>query len=267
MRKIAVSNEKGGTGKTTTAVTLAHGLVLSGNGKRDVRTLLIDLDAQGNTRRALGVGDIGLTIADVLLGRSSWTDAIIEVRPNLHLIPSGPELAEAKEELLDRLTLESSARLRRGEKVTADPNRFLADVLGNVAGYDYLILDCAPSRDVLNRNALYLANEVIMPVSVDYLASVGAGQHTASIVDAQNAGQKIRLAYVLPTFYDARRILAREVLADLQSFYGQVVSEPIPVNVSLAEAPSFGQTIFEYAPKSTGAAAYGAFVERVRADG
>jgi len=261
MRRIAVSNEKGGTGKTTTAANLAHGLAIAGR-----RVLLVDLDSQGNGKRALGVNGAGYTIADVLLRQARWQDAIIAARENLDFIASGPDLADAKDRLIAEATVDTMMAQRKGQQATVDSTQFLARTLGDVTGYDYLILDCAPSRDVLTMNTIHFANEVMMPVSVDFLASVGAGQHTGSIVEAQQAGADVTIRYVLPTFYDSRRILSQEILSELKATFGKVVADPIPVNVSLAEAPSWGQTIFEYSPNSTGAAAYAKLVERVLSD-
>jgi len=262
MRKLAVSNEKGGTGKTTTATSLAHGLAMAGK-----RVLLIDLDAQGNARRALGVAGTGRTMAEVLLGKCSWQDATITARPDLDFIPSGPDLATAKDDLIAEAAARGAVALMRGRQVDVEATQFVGRALRDVVGYDYLLFDCAPSRDVLSASVTRFVNEILMPVSVDYLASVGAGQHTASVLEAQQAGADVRIAYVLPTFYDNRRTLARAILAELQETFGKVVAEPIPVNVALAEAPSWGKTIFEYAPRSSGAVAYSQFVERVLADG
>jgi chromosome partitioning protein len=258
MRRLAVSNEKGGTGKTTTATNLAHGLALAGR-----RVLLVDLDSQGNARRALGMSGTGRTIADVLLGACSWRDAVTTARLGLDFIPSGPDLADAKDELIAKAAADGVIATMRGRHVDADATQFVGRALRD----DYLVFDCAPSRDVLNANVTRFVGEVLIPVSVDYLASVGAGQHTASILEAQRGGADVRIAYVLPTFFDGRRLLSREILAELQKVFGRAVAEPIPVNVALAEAPSFGKTIFEYAPKSTGADAYSKPVERVLRNG
>lgn len=261
MRKFALSNEKGGVGKTTSAVNLAHGLAIRGG-----RVILIDADSQGNSAPSLGIAEFDNSLAEVLMGECSWEDAVVEVRPGLDLLPSGPRLADVKDELLARLAAENVVAMSKGRLVTAD-NNFLSRALNGVSGYDYLIIDCAPSRDILNTNALRFVNEILMPVSVDYLATVGAGQHMMAIRDAQDAGADVKISYVIPTFYDRRTIKSGEILSELQSFFGKAVTEPIPVNVSLAEAPSFGQTIFEYAPKSSGAGAYTILVERVYNDG
>lgn len=261
MRKICASNEKGGVGKTTSAINLSHGLALRGS-----RILLIDTDSQGNCAPALGIEDIEYTLAEVLLGECSWEQAVITARAGFDLIPSGPRLAETKDQLIAQLAAETVVAMSQGRQSVRD-NNFLARSLSSISEYDYLIIDCAPSRDILNANALRFAHEVLMPVSVDYLATVGAGQHMMAIRDAQEAGMDVKIAYVVPTFYDQRTIKSKEILAELQSFFSTSVTNVIPINVSLAEAPSFGQTIFEYAPRSTGATAYAQLVERVASDG
>jgi len=232
MRKFAISNEKGGVGKTTSAVNLAHGLAMQGK-----RVILIDADSQGNSAPSLGIAEFDNSLAEVLLGECSWQEAVIEARPGLDLLPSGPRLADAKDALVARLAAENVVALSKGRQTALD-NNFLARGLNSVNGYDYLIIDCAPSRDILNTNALRFVNEVLMPVSVDYLAAVGAGQHLMAIRDAQDAGADVKIAYVIPTFYDRRTIKSDEILSELQAFFGDVVTNPIPVNVSLAEAPS-----------------------------
>lgn len=260
MRIICASNEKGGVGKTTTAVNLGHGLALRGHA-----VLIVDTDAQGNCAPSLGIEAAENTLAEVLLGKCTWQEAIIEVRPRFHLLASGPRLAESKDQLIT-LTATKAALASVDGQIVHPPN-YLRDNLTALDEFDYVIIDCAPSRDIINKHALRFASEVLMPVSVDYLATVGAGQHMMAVRDAQEGGADIILSYVVPTFVDKRTIKSREILADLEDFFGNAVTEPIPSNVSVAEAPSFGQTIFEYAPHSTGAAAYAKLVERVAADG
>jgi len=261
VRIICFSNEKGGVGKTTTAISVSHGLALRGH-----TVLLVDTDAQGNCAPALGVEATQYTLAEVMLSECSWGQAIISARPRLDFIASGPRLADAKDELVAQQAARNVVAMSRGRQDVGGVN-FLQDKLGAISGYDYLLIDCAPSRDVINANALRFAQEVLMPVSVDYLATVGAGQHMMAVREAQEAGAGIKISYVVPTFYDQRTIKSREILAELKTYFGQVVTNTIPTNVSVAEAPSFGQTIFEYAPKSTGATAYGILVERVAQDG
>ncbi len=260
MRTIAASNEKGGVGKTTSAVNIAHGLALRGR-----RVLLIDADSQGNCAPSLGITEKKGTLAELLLGQCSWREALIPARPGLDLIPSGPRLAEAKDGLIARLAAENVIALSKGRPPSSD-NNFLAKILQPIKDYDYLIIDCAPSRDILNMNAIRLVKEVLMPVSVDYLATIGAGQHMMAIREAQEVGAEVYISYVVPTFFNKRTIKSREILTELHRFFGNVVTEPIPANVSLAEAPSFGQTIFEYAPHSSGAIAYTQLVEEICRD-
>jgi len=258
MRIIAISNSKGGVGKTTTAITLGHGLALMGR-----KVLLVDLDAQGNCAPALGVS-YERTTYDLLVDRRPWRECIVKARDNLWLLPSDASMAEVKDRIIAQAAVETVTRLARGRRGKAnDPTQVLAEALADVRGFDYIILDCAPGVDIMSANALMYAREVIMPVSVDYLATVGAGQHVQAIVDAQTQGSGVYISIVLPTFYESRTRKARIVLEQLRRHFGDIVADPIPKNVRLAEAPSFHETIWEYDARSIGAQAYRKLLERV----
>ncbi len=239
-RRIAVLNQKGGTGKTTTAVNLSAGLA-----ERDHNVLLIDTDAQGNVGVSLGVAG-ERSLYHVLVDGVEPTEAAVPVRGKLDVITSDATLAAA-EIWLARQNVETRSRvLTKRLNMMAISRR-----------YDYVIIDCGPSLNLLNQNALSYADEVIIPVTCDYLALVGVKQVLKTIKDVErHLGHTVRISAVLPTFYDGRTRLAREVLETLQGHFKTKCLEPIRLNTRLAEAPSHKKTIFEYAPSSHGAADY-----------
>jgi chromosome partitioning protein len=234
VRKIAIITSKGGTGKTTTAINLGHGLALCGH-----RVLIIDCDAQRNVGIAFDVQG-KQTLCDLL---QYGEVEVIEVRRNLFIVDSGGrDLAETEMVLAGK-----SSRERR-----------LDLALKNLRGCDVVICDCSPTINLININAIAYADEVIIPVSMDYFAQAGARQ-TIQIVEEinQHSTSTTGLMGILPTFYDGRTRLSREVLESLRERFDQDVFETvIRVNTSLREAPSFNQTIYEYSPMSRGAFDY-----------
>lgn len=242
MRKIAVINHKGGTGKTTTAVNVAAGLADRGR-----RVLLVDLDPQGNVAAWFGVRpEKGLY--HTLHERIPPEAATVRVRPSLDLLSSDHRMA----------------RIERLLAVSEDGVRFLAKRLEPLAGYQYVIIDCLPSLNLLNEGALCYATEVIIPISMEYLALVGVRQILGKLFDIRlRLKHRVEITLVVPTFYDVRNRKSREVLDRLRSHFGTKLSEPIRVNVRLSEAAGYSQTIFEYAPMSHGAEDYWKLVRRV----
>ncbi len=241
MKKLAVMTMKGGTGKTTTAVCLSHGLSLSGK-----RVLLIDCDPQRSAALTFGVtGDRGL--ADLL---TSGEVDILQVRDNLFFIDSGGRrLAEVE--------------LALGVRVNRE--RRLADALKHLKGCDYVVCDCSPSLNLININALVYCDEVIIPVSMDYLAEAGAEQ-TASIIEEIHEFNNRRPIsfHLLPTFYDSRTRLAHRVLEDLRErFRNRLLTTVIRSNQAIREAPGERKTIFEHAPLSRGAFDYYHLTEEI----
>ena len=246
MRKIAIALSKGGVGKTTTAVNLAAGLARAGR-----KVLLIDLDTQGQAGRALGVSE-PTGLAAVIDGQLQPDQAIVEARDSLWLMPGGRELAGIKRTI---------ARRDYGGELT------LAEALEPLDGsYDYAILDTAPSWDVLNVNALFYADEVMAPVSLEVLSLQGLVEFQRSMEAIQQYKKALHLSYVLPTFYDRRVKKSDEILAQLQAYYGESLCQPIRYNVKLSEAPGYGQTIWEHAPGSAGAKDYEALARRILED-
>jgi len=247
MRKLAVSLSKGGVGKTTTAVNLAHGLSRSG-----LQVLLVDSDTQGQASRALGLQpQAGL--AEVLSGSVEPHEAIVQARERLWLLAGGRALAGAKREI-DR-------RSFGGE-------RALAEALASLDGqYDYIILDTAPGLDTLAINVLFYAEEILAPVSLEIMTLQGLVDFQRNVEAVQKYHKKLALRYVLPTFYDLRVKKSAEILQQLQAHFGRYVCSPIRYSVRLSEAPGYGQTIFEYAPHSSGAEDYSKLTERIMSDG
>jgi len=243
MRKLTVSIGKGGVGKTTTAVNLAHGLAQKG-----ARVLLIDLDTQGQAAKALGItpeAGIAELIGEVLRPE----EAVTQARERLWFLAGGKALAGVKR-LIARMDIA--------------PERVLATALKSLDGvYDFVILDTAPSWDVLNINALFYAEEVLAPVSLEGLAVSGLQDFMASLSDVQELRPEIELKYVLPTFYDRRVKQSDEILEQLRAHFNEILQFPIRVNVRLSEAPLHGQTIFEYAPRSSGAEDYQELAKRI----
>lgn len=266
-RIIAVANRKGGVGKTTTAITLAHGLakkIETSNG----RVLIIDFDPQGNVATSLNLHLREFDLADLLLDRCTFKDCVISAhrqfegypRPNLFIVPSSDSLAEAKSELM----IKAAVGGRRSIS--------LEDVLVNKLGFvrqlfDYTIVDCPPTLDAFSDAVYKLADEAIVPVKTDFLGEVGTVKHTNDILEAQSYGIDIKIACILPTFYDPRLTIARSVLGALLKHYGKTtVAVPIPRSTVFEQAPAVdGQTVFEYQPDSVSAKAYQSLVDRIYA--
>ncbi|MBA2564129.1 MAG: ParA family protein [Gemmatimonadetes bacterium] len=240
-RRIAVINHKGGTGKTTTAVHVAAGLADAGH-----RVLLVDFDPQGNVGVWFGI-EHERTVADLLLSRAEPRDVILPVRPNLDVVLSDQTLGSAQEALFHRTANDEVLRTR----------------LAPISGYEFCIVDCAPSLNLLTRNALLYAEEVIIPISMEYLALVGVRQLVENILSVRRGKRHdIEISAVVPTFFSRQNKKSLEIVESLRGYFGAVVSDPIRLNVKLSEAPSHGLTVFEYAPSSNGARDYRKLVRR-----
>lgn len=247
MRKIAIALSKGGVGKTTTAVNLAAGLARAGQ-----RVLLVDMDTQGQVAKALGVQPAA-GVAEVVLNETQPADAVSQARDGIWLLAGGGSLAGVKRVI---------ARKDFGGEQTL--SEALADLEG---GYDLVLVDTPPAWDTLTVNALFYANEVLIPVALEVLALQGLVEFLQSLQRIQQYHSDLTLRYVLPTFMDRRVKKSAEILAQLEGHYGDLVCEPIRYNVRLSEAPGYGQTIFEYAPHSAGAQGYQSLTERIMGDG
>ena len=247
MRKIAIVGFKGGIGKTTTCVNLGAGLALRGR-----RVLLIDTDTQANLSISLGITGYKKSLADVLMGRASARECIINARKNLDLLPSSLALFKAQQ----RMVLEMARE------------EMFVEMFAGLDGYDYQILDCAPSVSLLTVNAVYYVEEVFIPVSMEMLALAGVRQimsYLRTISRMLGSGATINL--IIPTFYDPRRRVSKLVLQTLVKEFGSRVTHPIRVDTLLSEAPGAGKTIFEYARRSRGAHDYARLVELVERQG
>jgi chromosome partitioning protein len=245
-RRIAVALSKGGVGKTTTAVGIAAGLASAGR-----RVLLIDTDTQGQVAKALGENPtVGL--AELVGGEVSPEQALVEARERLWLLAGGRTLAGLKRVI--------TRKDFGGEQTLSEALALLQDA------YDYVILDTAPGWDALTVNVLFYAHEVLAPVSLEVLTLQGLIDFSQSLAGVVKYHRSLALKYVLPTFMDRRVKKSGEILAQLQGHFGQVLCSPIRYNVRLSEAPGFGQTIYEYAPRSTGAEDYSRLTERILRD-
>jgi len=248
-RRIAILNQKGGTGKTTTAINLASGFAMRG-----YRVLLIDMDAQGNVGVSLGLnGERGTY--HLLINQMGVSDIAVPIRNNLDIITSDETLAAAEIKITamdQRETILKRALVERSGE----------------AGYDYVVLDCPPALSLTNQNALMYADEVIVPVSCDFLAMVGVKQVLRTLNRMNNImGSPVKISGVLPTFFDVRTRLSKEVLRNLKEYFKDKALPPIRISTKLKEAPSHKQTIFEHAPNSHAAEDYLAVVERLVARG
>jgi chromosome partitioning protein len=241
-RRIAVFNHKGGTGKTTTAINVAAGLAEKG-----LRVLLVDVDPQGNVGVSLGIR-CETTLYHVLVLGADPRDVAVSVRSNLDVITSNETLAAAEVYLASRPARDRVLRER---------------MMGSDA-YDVVVLDCSPSLSLLNQNALCYADSVLIPVSCDYLALVGVKQCVRTLGHVhEQLKHPVYILGVIPTFYDARHKLGREVTDTLQKKFEDLCFPPVRANMKLREAPAAKQTIFEYAPDSHGAEDYRTVVDRV----
>ncbi|MEL6180428.1 MAG: ParA family protein [Myxococcota bacterium] len=242
-RRIAILNQKGGTGKTTTTVNLAAGLAQSGQ-----RTLIIDMDAQGHVGISLGV-KAERSLFHLIVENADPRTCATPVRENLDVILANDTLASAEIFL---------ARMNEGRE------RILRSRMETIDAYDFIILDCGPSLSLLNMNALTYADNIIVPVSCDFLSLVGVKQILRTLKNVNHyLLHPVHIMGILPTFYDRRNKISNEAVNTLKSYFKDKVLPPIRINTRLKEAPSHKQSIFEYAPQSNGARDYRRLVEWV----
>jgi chromosome partitioning protein len=241
-RIVAIANQKGGVGKSTTAVSLGAALADIG-----YRVLVVDLDPQGNASTGMGIRHEAreITVYDVVVAEAPLEDAIVPTPvPRLHAIPSTIDLAGAEIELVSQFSRET--RLKRALNAVRQGH------------YDFVFLDCPPSLGLLTINALTAAEELIVPIQCEYYALEGVGQllRNVSLVQ-QNINPDLRLSGIVMTMYDPRTKLSEQVVEEVQRFFGDLVYDVIiPRTVRLSEAPGYGQPITVYDPKSKGAECY-----------
>jgi chromosome partitioning protein len=240
-RTVAIANQKGGVGKTTTAVNLAAGLALMGK-----KVLLLDLDPQGNAGSGLGYPSIKVQrgIYDVLSGTAPLHEVTLETEiPGLHLVPSGQRLVGAEVELVDLPRRE----YRLKEALTDAESK-----------YDFILIDAPPSLGFLTLNALTAARSVLVPVQCEYYALEGLSHLLSAIrLVQQGLNPTLQIEGVLLTMFDNRLNLSQQVLEETRRFFAErVYRTVIPRNVRLSEAPSFGKPVVVYDPACAGSTSY-----------
>lgn len=246
IRKICVTLSKGGVGKTTTSVNLSSALALAGH-----KVLLVDTDTQGQSAYNLGKKPrAGLT--ELLTGELAPEECIIRARKNLWLLAGGKSLAGVKR-IIDKKTFGAEFTLAEAMKDIEDR-------------YDYIIIDTAPGWDQLIVNVLFYCTEVLVPVALEVMPLQGLSEFMKSLGSIQKYRKEVALKYIVPTFMDTRVKGPENILTQLEKLYAEYICTPVRYCESLSEAPSYGKSIFEFAPGCTAASDYRELAKKVEAD-
>lgn len=238
MRKIAIQNLKGGTGKTTTAINLAHSLALRGQ-----KVLILDCDVQGNVAASFGLKKPVSTMYHLLMEDRLVSECIVSARENIDVVPSDNTLAVAEMQLAGQPRREETLEMR----------------LRKLTGYDFVLVDCGPSLSLLHQNALLFVEELIIPVSMDYLSLLGAQQIIESIAFLRRFFERSpRLLGIIPTLYDQRTNISSEIFEAIQETYRDIcpILPAVRIDTRVQQAVAKHKTIFEYAPSSRAAEDY-----------
>ena len=247
-RVITVANQKGGVGKTTTVVNIATCLAETGK-----RVLIVDFDPQANATSAVGIepGTFNQSIYEVILGHASMNDSIIKTKwKGLSIAPATIDLSGAEIELVSAFNRE----------------RYLKTVIsGIIDNYDYVFIDCPPSIGLLTVNALTAADEVLVPIQCEYLALEGLGQLINNVEKVKtHLNENLHISIIALVMFDGRTKLASQVVQEVRDHFGsKVCNQIIPRSVRLSEAPSYGQPIIYFDPKSRAALAYRALAKEI----
>ena len=253
MKIVAIANQKGGVGKTTTAVNLGHALAEKGQ-----RILIVDLDPQGNATSAFGMQELeNQSLYESLLGNESIVEKVMPTRINrLFLVPANLDLAGAEVEIARM----SDHLMRLAETLS---------ILRNDQTFDFILVDCPPSLGILMTNALAAADELLTPIQCEYFALEGLVKIVRVVEQLRDSGANDRLEIggIVMTMFNSRTNLSAQVVADVRKHFGEKVYQVVvPRSVRLSEAPSFGKSILEYDSRGVGARAYralaGEFLKR-----
>jgi len=244
MRTICIFNHKGGVGKTTTAINLAAGL-----SRHEKRVLLVDLDPQGNLDVSLRA-NAEFSVYDAMTGKVPIQQCIVPIAKNFDMIASTENLTKIEYYL---------SHQEEGKEV-------FRNMLGSIKGYDYMIIDCPPSLGLLNQSVLSFAKEAFVPVATDFLG-VDALKKMPEVIAQINKhyNHNLKISKIIPTLYDKRNKICKEMLTLINQDYPQQASHPIRNNTKIKEAPKYGKSIFSHAKNSPGAKDYGKLVEDVLA--